>query len=265
MPRWIVRPGMVAVVSCCVLAAPDAAAQTTALAAGPAAGAGAAPRVATAVRAGGEVAIDGLDTDAVWQSAPVTGGFRQYDPELDAAPAHPTEFRVAYDEDNLYVFVRALDASPDSIMRALTRRDVRGPSDQIGVMIDSYFDRRTGFSFWVNPDGVKRDMAISNDSQQDASWNGVWDVATSVDSRGWTAEFRIPLSQLRYASAARHTFGFSVRRQIERYPESSAWPHVDRNTPGVASQLGILEGLEDLGRSNRMELTPYVVTKNITR
>ena len=108
---------------------------------------GEAPRVTMAVRSVGDVAIDGVDSDAVWLTAPLTSGFRQFDPEIDADPTHPTEFRVAYDDDNLYVFVRALDADPDSIMRALTRRDVRGPSDQIGVLIDSYHDRRSGFGF----------------------------------------------------------------------------------------------------------------------
>jgi hypothetical protein len=257
--------GLVAVV---VFAASGVSAQTTVSlppGSSAASGTGALPRVTTAVRATGEVVIDGRDEEAVWRTAPVTGGFRQYDPELDDDPAHPTEFRVAYDEDNLYVFVRALDASPDSILRALTRRDVRGPSDQIGVMIDSYHDRRTGFAFWVNPDGVQRDFAFSNDTNQDQSWNGVWDVATTVDSEGWTAEFRIPLSQLRYASADRHTFGFGIRRQIDRYPESSSWPHYDRNNTGMMSQLGTLQGLEGLGRSNRLEVTPYAVTKNVTR
>jgi hypothetical protein len=222
-------------------------------------------RVATAVRATGDVTIDGLDADAVWQSAPAIGGFRQFEPELDGDPAQPTEFRVAYDEDNLYVFVRAIDASPDSILRALTRRDQRGPSDQIGILIDSYHDRRTGFGFWVNPDGVQRDFVYSNDGNQDQSWNGVWDVATSLDARGWAAEFRIPLSQLRYASADSHTFGFGIRRQIDRYPESSSWPSYDRTATGVMSQLGELHGLEGLGRSNRIEVAPYVVTKNVTR
>jgi hypothetical protein len=64
---------------------------------------------------------------------------------------------VAFDQDRLYVYVRARDPNPDSIMRALTRRDVRGPSDQITVIVDSYNDRRTGFEFHVNPDGVKRE------------------------------------------------------------------------------------------------------------
>ena len=91
------------------------------------------------------------------------------------------------------------DPHPDSIMHALTRRDVRGSSDQIKLLIDSYNDKRSGFEFAVNPDGVKRDFSMSNDGNEDDSWDGVWDVATRVDSLGWTAEFRIPLSQLRYA------------------------------------------------------------------
>ena len=267
MPRLTVCAGVLAVVVSGTTARGAHAQTTASLPPGAAAGtdAGTLPRVAMAVRSAGEVVIDGLDADAVWRGAPVTSGFRQFEPELDADPSQPTEFRVAYDEDNLYVFVRALDSSPDSIMRALTRRDVRGPSDQIGVLIDSYHDRRTGFAFWVNPDGVQRDFAYSNDTSQDQSWNGVWDVATGVDDRGWTAEFRIPLSQLRYASAARHTFGFGIRRNIDRYPESSSWPHYERTNTGQMSQLGELRGLEGLGRSNRLELTPYAVTKNVTR
>jgi hypothetical protein len=133
------------------------------------------------------------------------------------------------------------------------------------VGIDSYRDRRSGYGFFVNPDGVKRDFAMYNDGNQDNSWDGVWDVATRVDELGWTAEFRIPLSQLRYASAERHTFGFGVRREIQRYPESVSWPPFSRTTPGIVSQLGTLEGLAGLGRSNRLEVTPYAVTKNVTR
>jgi hypothetical protein len=244
-------------------AAPGLSARQSA-ATSPAATPGAAT-TAWATRAQASMTLDGLDSEAAWGRATAASGFRQYDPELDAEPSQGTEFKVAYDADNLYVFVRAFDTAPDSILRALSRRDVRGPSDQIGVLVDSYLDRRSGFAFWVNPDGVKRDFAFTNDSNQDSSWDGVWDVATDVDELGWTAEFRIPLSQLRYASADRHTFGFSVRRQIERHPESSSWPPYSRTTPGVMSQLGTLEGLEGLGSANRIELTPYGVTKNVTR
>ena len=135
---------------------------------------------AAAVRATVPPSIDGRDDDAVWQSAPRVADFLQFQPRIDSAPSLKTEFRAAYDDRNLYVFVRMFDPHPDSIMHALTRRDVRGPSDQIKLLIDSYYDKRTGFEFAVNPDGVKRDYSMSNDGNEDDSWNGIWDVATRV-------------------------------------------------------------------------------------
>lgn len=224
-----------------------------------------AARTAVAHRTEALPVIDGRNDDAIWRQAPTVSGFRQWDPVDDSDPSFATEFQVAYDDRNLYVFVRAHDSHPDSIMRALSRRDVRGPSDQIAVFIDSYNDRRTGFEFAVNPDGVKRDFAVYNDNNEDGSWNAVWDVATTVDSLGWTAEFRIPLSQLRYADAETHTFGFGVFRDIERYRERVAWPLISRNVNGLSSQMGTLTGLSGISSSRSVEFTPYTVVRSETR
>ena len=224
-----------------------------------------ATRQATAVRATDAPQIDGRDDDIVWRSAPRFSEFRQFEPKIDADPSFKTEFRVAFDERNLYVFVRMFDPHPDSIMRALTRRDVRGPSDQIKLMIDSYDDKRSGFEFAVNPDGVKRDFSMSNDTNEDGSWNGVWDVSTRIDSLGWTAEYRIPLSQLRYAKAETHTFGFGVWRDIERYRERTSWPLYSPTKNGMVSQLGRLSGMSSISSDRRVEMTPYLVTKNVQR
>jgi hypothetical protein len=221
------------------------------------------PATAIAIRATQPPSIDGRDDDAVWQSAPRFSDFRQFQPRIDSAPSLRTEFRAAYDDRNLYVFVRMFDAHPDSIMHALTRRDVRGPSDQIKLLIDSYYDKRTGFEFAVNPDGVKRDYSMRNDGNEDDSWNGIWDVATRVDAQGWTAEFRIPLSQLRYAKSSSNTFGFGVWRDIERYNEREAWPRYQPTRNGLVSQLGQLTGLNGITASQRLEVAPYVVTKNV--
>jgi len=220
---------------------------------------------ATPVRATRAPDIDGRDIDAVWQNAPRYSEFRQFQPKVDIDPSFKTEFRVAYDEKNLYAFVRMFDPHPDSIMHALSRRDVRGPSDQIKLLIDSYNDRRSGFEFAVNPDGVKRDFAMSNDGNEDGSWNGVWDVATTVDSLGWTAEFRIPLSQLRYAGGKTNTFGFGIWRDIERYAERDSWPLWSPTKTGLSSQLGRLVGLSEITTERRVEVTPYAVTKNVQR
>src|SRR6266581_286140 len=220
---------------------------------------------AVAQRATTPPTIDGNDNDAVWRLAPVIKDFRQFQPTEDGAPSLPTEAKVAYDDQNLYVFVRAFDSHPDSIKKLLARRDVRICCDQIKVVIDSYHDRRTGFEFAVNPAGVKRDYAMYGDDQQeDDAWDGVWEVATQIDSLGWTAEFRIPLSQLRYAHLPSNTFGFAIWRDIDRHGgERVGWPVYRPSKRGFVSQLGDLVGLEGLAAPRRLELAPYTVVKNV--
>ena len=206
--------------------------------------------------------IDGLDTDPIWAGIPAQSNFREQRPTEDGEPRQRTEFKVAYDAKALYVFVRAYDTHPDSIVRLLSRRDDFTPSDQLMVMIDSYHDQRTGFEFIVNPAGVKVDNAISNDGNEDDAWNGVWDVATHIDSLGWTAEFRIPFSQLRFAPKDDLTMGFSVWRSIGRFTDRISWPLVRASKTGFVSQFGTLTGLTGIEKPARLELAPYVVAKN---
>lgn len=220
---------------------------------------------AVAVRAEAAPLIDGRDDDAVWREAMVIDDFRGFEPFQDAQPTYRTLAKVAYDARNIYVFVRAFDAHPDSIVGLLSRRDQYTHSDWIHIGIDSYHDRRTAYHFMVNPAGVQSDSYIYNDGDsEDDSWNAVWDAATRVDSLGWTAEFRIPLSQLRYAPGA-STFGLMVLRDIARYNERDSWPFVDKKKPGLPSQFGELGGLGGLGTARRLEVVPYVVTRNVTQ
>lgn len=220
---------------------------------------------ATARRTDLAPTIDGKNRDAVWQTAPKVNEFTQFTPAHGTSASQRTEFQVAYDDRHMYVFVRAFDTHPDSIMRALARRDQMSPSEQITVFIDSYNDNRSAFEFQVNPDGVKLDYALTNDSREDDSWNAVWDVATQVDSLGWTAEFSIPLSQLRYTDTKSHKFGFAVWRYIARRNEQDSWPAYDNSRNSKVSQFGGLVGIEDIGSSRAVELTPYTVAKNETR
>jgi hypothetical protein len=207
-------------------------------------------------------AIDGLDVDDVWRTAVPITAFRMFDPIEDSVATLRTEARIAYDEQSLFVFVRAFDPRPDSIIALLSRRDVKTASDQIKIMIDSYHDRRTGYEFAVNPAGVKRDYYTYDDNSEDGSWDAVWDVATRIDSLGWTAEFRIPLSQLRYPPRDTLTFGVMIMRDIARYNERDSWPVYRRSRAGIASQFGDVGGFASLGSTNRLELTPYVLTRN---
>ncbi|HEY6159309.1 MAG TPA: DUF5916 domain-containing protein [Gemmatimonadales bacterium] len=228
--------------------------------AGPSSGA----KQASAVRATSPVVIDGRDDDAVWRQAPAITQFREFQPKEDGDPRYATEAKVAYDDRNLYVFIRAFDPHPDSILKLLARRDVRAATDQLKIMIDSYHDRRNGFEFAVNPAGVKRDYAIYNDNREDDAWDAVWDVATQVDSLGWTAEFQIPLSQLRYVPRGSNTFGFGIWRDIQRYTERESWPLYRNSQSGISSQLGELTGLVGLPSPRRPEIAPYMLTKNVS-
>ncbi len=209
------------------------------------------------------IILDGRGDDEVWQRARPITAFREFQPREDGDPRYATEARVAYDAHNFYVFIRAFDPAPDSILQLLARRDVRTPSDQLKIIIDSYHDRRTGYEFAVNPAGVKRDYSIYNDGDEDDAWDAVWEVATQVDSLGWSAEFRIPLSQLRYAPADTNTFGFGVWRDIERHTERVSWPIYRRSQAGLVSQLGEVTGLAGLASPARIELAPYAVAKSI--
>jgi hypothetical protein len=209
--------------------------------------------------------IDGRDDDPAWRTATVITAFRQYSPVPDTTPALRTEARITYDAHNLYFFVRAYDPHPDSIVALLSRRDVRTASDQIKVMIDSYHDLRSGYEFAVNPAGVKRDYYTFNDQEEDGSWDAVWDVATRIDSLGWTAEFRIPLSQLRYATQPENTFGIMLSRDVARFNERDSWPVFSRSRPGIASQFAPVTGFHGLASPHRLEVSPYTVasTRNV--
>jgi hypothetical protein len=223
-----------------------------------------APASSRAVRAVRTPIIDGRSDDEVWREAQPITEFVEFEPVEGKQPRFRTEARVAYDQRNFYVFVRMYDSEPRKILKLLARRDERAPTDQIKIIIDSYHDRRSGYEFAVNPAGVLRDYAIYNDSNEDDAWDGVWQAATTVDSLGWTAEFRIPLSQLRFSSAESHTFGFAIWRDIERYKERVSWPLYRHNQAGLSSQLGEVTGITGLSSPRRLEMRPYAVTKNVT-
>ncbi len=220
-------------------------------------------RTVHAVRASKPPVIDGRDDDAVWRMAERIVAFRVYDPGDNGDPPMNTEAKVAYDDKYIYVFVRAFDQHPDSIRSFLSRRDVSTVSDHVKILIDSYHDRRTGYEFEVNPAGVKHDWLLSADVTEDDSWDGVWDVATHIDDKGWTAEFRLPLSQMRYPKSESATFGLAIARDIARSNVHVSWPAYHRNINGIASQFGDLENLEGLGSPRRLELLPYVVAKDL--
>ena len=219
---------------------------------------------ATAIRAERAPVLDGRTTDPIWERARVIDDFLEYEPNEGADSRFRTEVRIAYDDRNLYVLARMFDPAPDSIISLLSRRDVRTQSEQLKLVIDSYHDGRTAYQFITNPAGVKRDFYVYNDAIEDVSWDAVWDVATSIDSLGWVAEFRIPFSQMRFANKREHTFRMLIVRDVARTNARISWPLYRRSQPGYVSQGGDVSGIRDIPTPRRLEVTPYVVTRNVT-
>ncbi len=205
--------------------------------------------------------LDGRLDDPAWALATPITDFVQRDPVEGAAPSERTEVRFVYTDAALYVSVRAYDSQPDAIVGRLTRRDEFSESDWIFVAIDSYMDRRTAFLFGVNAAGVKRDVLLFDDDNEDVSWDAVWDVAVARDEHGWTAEFRIPFSQLRFAPAESHRFGLNVERRITRLNEVVQWRLLSRQESGVVSRFGDLTGIQGIRPPRRLEVLPYTVAR----
>lgn len=217
--------------------------------------------VAHAARATGPIRLDGVLDEAAWQSAPVIRDFKQSYPNPGAPPVDSTHVRVLYDNNALYVGVRMFDSEPSKIAAQLARRDATGIySDWVHLVIGTYHDRRTAFRFSVNPLGVKKDVLEYNDNNEDVNWDAVWDVATRIDSLGWTAEYRIPFSQLRFPAtepAGGRVWDFQIQRDIARRQERDSWAPWTVQSPGYVSSFGTLEGLRGIPAPERLEIAPY--------
>ncbi len=215
---------------------------------------------AHAVRRTGPIAIDGRLDEAAWAKAPQQTGFTQRFPKDGAKPDHETHFAILYDNEAIYVGVWADDSDPALVRRLLTRRDVDAPADVIAIGFDSYHDRRTAYVFQLNAAGVQRDMILFDDANLDDTWDAVWTGDAALTATGWTAEFRIPLSQLRYTTGAAHEWGFQVSRTVGRTQEQSTWSPWPRASPQIVSKFGVVDGIDDLVPSRRLELLPYAST-----
>jgi len=204
--------------------------------------------------------IDGKYDEAAWNAVEWSGDFTQREPNDGAKPSQDTKFKILFDDNNLYIVIRALDSVPGEIARRLSRRD-NADGDWLAISIDSYEDKQTAFTFGVTSAGVQFDFMLVNDNRNDASWDAVYYASTSVDALGWTAEMRIPLSQLRFAKMYQHTWGLNVFRNIYRKQELSFWQPIPITAPGLVSLYGQLQGLDGIKPRRDIELLPYMSAK----
>ena len=226
------------------------------------------PPVAQAVRRSGPVTVDGKLDDAAWNAATPITKLTQSVPHEGLPATQGTEIRILYDDAALYIGVRVLDSlGPRGIRAPLARRDqlLDGngnngafnslTTDKIVVILDPYHNHIDEALFEVNPAGVKGD-----EFDGDPSWDPIWQAATHTDSVGWTAEMRIPFSQLRFSRDSTPTWGMQVWRYADRLNEKDMWAYWSASEAGGPAYYGHLTGLRIGPQPRQFELLPYVLT-----
>ena len=203
--------------------------------------------------------IDGDVSDEGWNVVEWSSDFTERDPDEGTPPTYQTLFKIIYDSKYLYIAVKALDNNPELIEQRLSRRDGFA-GDRVNVVIDSYHDKRTAFVFTTTAAGVKgEEIASQNGQSWDESWNPVWFTEAKVDENGWTAEMKIPLSQLRFGKSKEQVWGLNVIRNIFRLNERSMWQRIPNTQAGFISESGQLHGLVDLTPQKQLEIQPFTV------
>lgn len=208
--------------------------------------------------------IDGLLNDPIWDLVDWAGDYIENRPDENTPPSFQTKFKIVYDSKYLYIGVRCLDNEPESIVQRMSRRD-GFDGDWIEFNIDSYHDKRTAFSFNVTAAGVKGDELVSeNGNNWDDSWNPIWYTKTNIDEQGWTAEFKIPFSQIKFGKEENQVWGLQSTRRFFREEERSLWQRVPLDAPGWVSEFGELHGLKNIEPQKQLEIQPYTVASGET-
>ncbi|HEX6372774.1 MAG TPA: DUF5916 domain-containing protein [Longimicrobium sp.] len=208
------------------------------------------------------VVLDGVPDEDAWRSAAPATQFTQTRPREGSPATQRTEVRFLYDESALYVGARMYDSlGAAGVTSRLTRRDdVRdGDSDYLMLVLDAFHDHLSRAQFFVTPSGVRRDALGLGGAEPDPAWDPVWEAAARVDSLGWTAEMRIPFSQLRFSPDEGQTWGVNLIRNVQRLNERVFYAWWRLNELGGAPRFNHLEGLRVGRRPARVEAVPYTV------
>jgi hypothetical protein len=219
------------------------------------------PKIIRATRTTIAPVLDGAVNEPAWQSASPVLDFTQAEPVEAGQATELTSVRMLYDDNALYVGVICYDADPSGIVGKLSRRDRTTEADRFSVLIDSYFDRKSAFVFSTNVSGVQSDGILSQGgSVYDLTWDAVWDVRTQVYLDGWSAEFKIPFTALRFAEdrGRELVWGVNFRRYISRKKEVDDWVMVPRTEAYEIPKWGTLQGIRDIPSPIHLEFAPYV-------
>ena len=212
------------------------------------------------------VQIDGLLTESEWQQAPAASGFRQNQPREGEPATENTEVRVLYDKGNIYVGVMCYDREPQKIVAQKLQRDGGlDDDDMFAFLLDTYHDKRNAYFFATNPNGAEQDgQMIDGAFEADLDWDGVWEVRAKIHEHGWSAEFKIPLWNLKFNSLAEQTWGINFTRIIKRKTELVNWASWSRDNLGGflrVSRAGDLVDLQNVRPGRNLQVKPYGLSK----
>ncbi|MEO8227275.1 MAG: DUF5916 domain-containing protein [Gemmatimonadota bacterium] len=219
-----------------------------------------------AVRMAEPISLDGVLDEPVWRTAGAATDFVQSEPQQGDRATQRTEVRFAYDDQALYIGARMYDSlGARGVRTRLVRRDAEADADYLEIIFDTYHDHLGRTVFQVNPSGVRTDSYGPGGANPDETWDPVWETKARIDSLGWTAELRIPFSQLRYPRGPDQTWGLQISRQENRLNELSQWSFWRRNESGGPQRFGHLTGMAIAAAPARAEILPYVVGRSANR
>jgi hypothetical protein len=200
--------------------------------------------------------IDGDLNEEIWARAPLVADFHQVTPVEFESPSERTEVFILYDRDALYIGARLYDAEPDLInARILRQGQAIGTDDRFFVHIDPYNNRRSGYLFGVNPNGVRYDGVFEGVTQRQFDWDGIWQAAARITPEGWTLEIEIPFKTLSFDPSTT-TWRMNFARNIERKNEGMAWNSRNRNTD--LSTMGDVTGISQIEQGRGLDVVPSV-------
>jgi hypothetical protein len=212
-----------------------------------------------AIRVSKKPLIDGILDDSVWKGVPIATNFVQHEPDNGQPSNYRTEAKFIYTDNALIVGVMMYDSDPKGIFSELSKRDEINNSDFILLLIDPFNNGLDAFEFALTSAGVQWDAKVVN-NREDSSWDGVWKGATKVNGIGWSAEFEIPYSALRFPSKDVQVWGMNVIRNVQKVREKVTWNFIDKEEDGWINQSGILRGIENVQPPVRLSFTPYFST-----
>jgi hypothetical protein len=222
-----------------------------------------------AVRLAEPLVLNGLLNDPIYSQVRAIGDFVQQEPHEGEPATERTELWIFFDDTTLYLSVRCLDSQPDRIIANEMRRDGNiFQNDNAQFAIDTFYDRRSGFSFQTNPLGALRDQEIGDERTTNTDWNTVWDVKAARTDDGWSAEFAIPFKSLRYRTSGAQIWGINMQRQVRWKNERSYLSGVPASYGGRGinklSSAATLVGLEVPSSSRNLEVKPYGISSVAT-